>query len=150
MYARAFSLIEVLIVIGILAILSTGVFVAMSNLKEGRQLSSATDGVVFTLEQAKADALSGKSGVAHGVHFESNSYVRFWGSTYNASSPDNVTYDLPEDVTLQSVISGGGADIVFARLDARVSTPGTITLTDSTGGLRSISVAASGSISKSE
>lgn len=145
---RGFTFIEIIIVITVVLVLAAGIFFSLANAQREKRLDTAADGILFTLEEAKADALSGKFGSAHGVHIDEDSYVRFVGSSYDEFDSDNVTYNVPDGITVSALLTGGGDDIVFARLNGSVAASGTVTVQDSEGNSIVITIGALGDVSK--
>ena len=139
-HTRAFSLIEILVVFAVIVLLATGALYSMTTARANKQLGTIVDGVVFTLEEAKSNALSGKGGTGHGVHFASDEYVLFEGNSYDSGDPDNQSFSVESDFTVTWTLTGGGSDVVFARLTGEVAASGTVTITDDSDPSRTTTV----------
>lgn len=127
---RGFSLMEILVVMGLMAILATVAMRSLSGFRNEDSLVSASDIVRQTVEEARSLTLSSKNDQQHGVHFESTQVVLFEGTTYSSSDPDNVVRPLPSSVTITDIdLSGGGDDVVFKKLSGETDEPGTIEVT---------------------
>lgn len=125
--SRGMSLVEILIVIAILGALAYVAVINYSSAKEAATLNSGVDAVYFALEQAKADALAGKNGEAQGVKFNNDSFVRFGGVNYDGGDGGNIDYNLDEELTLSTTLSGDET-IVFSRLTGSFGSTATVTV----------------------
>lgn len=136
--SRGFSLIEILVVIGLLTIVGGfGAVVSLDGLGSS-YFTNDKDSVITVLQKARSRAVSNMcfggctDGSAHGVHFDhgTNTYILFQGTEYSASDPHNETATLNPGTTLAGV-----TDVVFEKLSGSASTsPGSsLTITDSAG-----------------
>jgi len=129
----AFTLVELLVVIGISVILvgiSSSVYLSLLKRSdvdvEARKFKSV-------LNLARNQALASEGGQSFGVHIDSssNEYVLFSGSTFNSSDPENERFSIPSQVVVGSIqLQGGGVDTVFNRLEGTTSQYGSIMLAD--------------------
>lgn len=123
--SSGFSLIELVVAVGIFAILfSLGPYI-------GLQLVSshvfATD--VLTLDtlvrKARSQTMHGIDGASHGVHISSNGYLFFTGDSHeHRTAALDIFFPAPTHI-----IRSGLSEIVFNRATGRC-TAGTVTLTD--------------------
>ena len=144
--ARGFSMLEVLVVLGMFAIVAGfGLFVSMETFR-GSNFHSDRDLLVALLQRARAQAVNNMctgsactDGVPHGVHIETDKYVLFQGSAYSSSDPLNSTFSANPSVTRPA-----SQDVIFAQLTGNTSAT-SIALS---GGGRSstISISAQGQI----
>ncbi len=109
-------------------------FVTKNNLVLG------TNTVVRILNQAKEFSISQKKDIPWGVHLEGNTLTLFGGNTFSTRdvSLDENTI-LSKDVNLN-----GPQDIVFQKLYGIPSQTGTITMRDTAGETRMITINAEG------
>src|SRR3989338_2917483 len=85
-----FSIAEMLIVLGVSAIITT-IVVGVFAKAPGRQaLDKQTSVVLSLLEHARGLTLSAKNASTYGVHFETSKAVLFTGPTYSANAASNV------------------------------------------------------------
>lgn len=105
--AAGFTLVELLIVMGLFVTLSVMVGVNIMKPQAAASLDGATDVLVADLrsQQAKAiagEAVSGSAPVAQGMRFVDNAsaYTQFKGTSYNAGDTDNFTFTLDGPVVL--------------------------------------------------
>lgn len=116
-----FSLVELLVVMGILGTLFGLTMVDLSNLIPRANLSSATETISIDLkaQQLKAmigDTESRAAADLYGIYFQSNQYILFHGASYSAGQADNIpivvesefeiTPDLPNDSIVFQRVSG--------------------------------------------
>ena len=123
------TLIEIIVAVGILVFISTIGLNAFSSFKKASDLSSGSDTVMTYLIQARSKTLSAENGAQYGVHFESEKIVFFQGGSYIESDSQNQEIILPTTVEISSIIlSGGGSDVLFKKLNGETDNDGTIIL----------------------
>ena len=115
---RAFTLIELLITIGIVAVLSVIGFINLTGYRERQSVELAGQGIAAVLRDAQNRSISQDSGARWGVHFENPSglsgfYELFSGVSYStgvvlqrANLPSNVIFNQPS--------SGASTTIIFS------------------------------------
>lgn len=96
------------------------------SVRDNTELSATTKAVLFHLEEAKANAVAGRGGEDHGVHFTARSYALFEGSTYDAEDEGTVVYEVSGGMVVSTTFSDGA--VVFARMSGEVDEEGTITI----------------------
>ncbi len=120
-----FTLLELLLVIGILALLIITSLPLVINFYKIRALGVHENGIVQTLRRAQLKAMSVEDDSSFGVYLTSEKYVLFKGNFYGIrdTAYDEI-FDLPNNL---SVI--GPSEIVFSKLRGTPSDTGTIILT---------------------
>ncbi|MEK7493816.1 MAG: prepilin-type N-terminal cleavage/methylation domain-containing protein [Patescibacteria group bacterium] len=144
---KGFTLIEVVVAIGVLAIISTTLFIGFSRATESADLKTSAFKVVDTLQFARTRTIASLASSQYGVHFEAGQYVLFRGATYNASDPDNIVYALPSRVEIATIaLTGGGSDVVFDRITGKTAQNGTVSvrLIADPSKLKTVGIAVSG------
>ncbi len=113
--SRGFTLIEMLVVLGISVILATGGFLSLWNLRKHQALRLAAESMVAFLREAQSRSATQEGGVGWGVHFENStdrdSYWLFSGSVIEdpvdkVALPATVGLDTPSDEVFFSKVSG--------------------------------------------
>lgn len=115
-----FSLMEVLVVIGIFAILTTiGLFFSMDFFRT-YTTSSQENSLISVLSKARARSLANINENWHGVRITGNDYILFQG--------DDVTQDwdhrdttLDEPIPVDTGVTATNRDIIFAQLSGNVT-----------------------------
>ncbi len=126
---KGFSIIEILIVLGIITIIVAIIVSTFSLFGRAQALEKDTETVIESLEQARSQTLSSLDASQYGVHFGTNKVTIFTGTTYSSSASSNVDMALSSSDTILTVtISGGGNDIVFNRLTGETVQNGTSTI----------------------
>ena len=145
---KGFSLVEVLVVIGIMAIMIIAGTYFYSNLQLATQLDENTSQIIQTLRTAREYSVAGYNSSPYGVYFlvtgTPDLYILYQGSSYasrNTSYDRIATMDraLSASSTNLSLI-GGNIDINFAQGSGTPSNVGTLVLSHSAGGSRSINI----------
>ena len=145
---KGFTLIEIVVVIAIIALISTVTLSATSRGTQQQTLDGAASTLASLLAQARADTLSSQNNLTYGVHVDAGQFVLFGGTSYVENAAGNVA--VPIDTNI-AVIAGyiGGADVMFRQLSGEASAYGTTTLSILSGGAtitRTVVVSKSGAI----
>ena len=123
---RGFSLIEIVVVMGILAILgSLGLFVAIDQYRS-YALSAETSTIVSLLQKARNQAINNLGQSRHGVFLDNTNYTLFEGTDY-ASRVQGYDEIIPKS---PAVTMGGLQEIIFKQLNGESSTIGNITISN--------------------
>jgi len=122
---KGFTLIEIIIVIGIIGLLASISMNAYTNSKSHENLQTSTLGLVEAVRHAQSNAQSGKLDSSWGVKLNPSEVVVFKGSSYTArdSSLDQLL-GLPSGVVVT-----GLSEIVFSKIIGNTTNTGTITVT---------------------
>ncbi len=145
---KGFTILELLIVLGIMALLVGVIFSAFINVRKGNALQNDTDVIVETLRQARSQTLSSQNQMQYGVHLASTQITLFTGASYSAGNATNQNIPLnASDTVLTITLVGGGSDVVFARLSGETTQSGTVVLSSSsTGKTKTITIYKTGII----
>jgi prepilin-type N-terminal cleavage/methylation domain-containing protein len=148
-HKKGFSLIEVCVVLGMLAIAGSLALVVSMATYEGGSFNNEQNLLVSALQKARSQSMSAvcagsacTAGVAHGVDIEPTQLVIFQGSSYNPGDEYNEYIPLPD----AGVTFSGAHTIVFAELSGDASTPGDIGMSDITGRVATVSVGSDGQL----
>lgn len=127
-FQRGFSLIEILIVIGVLSLLAVIGIRTISNFKNVAHLNASVENGISFLVEARSKTLSSQDGNRHGVHFESGKIVFFVGTAYSSSDPKNKEAIFSSVIEISNIsLNGNGADVVFKKLTGDTDQYGTVT-----------------------
>ena len=114
---RGFSLIELLVSIGIISILVFFIMPTGLNFYQSQQLEAVTQEVVQNLRKAQQKSTLVDRDSAFGVYFTENSYTLFKGDSYEDRDQDfDEVFILPQIATI-----GGLPEIVFSKLEGTPS-----------------------------
>ncbi len=126
---NGFTLIEVLIVVGIVMILVGLVVAGFSIFRKEADLGHTAEEIISALRLAQNKTLASEAAEQYGVHFETNKYVLFKGTVYNASATDNVIFNLPFNVEIDTIgLAGGQSEAIFERVSGLTEKFGQISL----------------------
>ncbi len=127
---KGFTLIELVITIGIIGVLATVSFISIFNYKQRQDLSSASQEIVAVIRNAQDRSLGQESGSRWGVYFENPSsgtdfYELFQGSTYATGTIVSKSV-LPSNVQFDSPVSGSTSTIIFSPVTGLPDSSATI------------------------
>ncbi len=143
-----FTIIEVLLVMVIGGVLLAITLAALRTVRQHVDIDAATHQIIAALQLARNKTLASQDQSSYGVHFESNKYVLFKGTTYNASASDNEVHTLAARLEIYNIGLAGGSDVIFDRIYGTTSNAGAVSirLTDEPTNTRTISILASGQV----
>jgi prepilin-type N-terminal cleavage/methylation domain-containing protein len=100
-----FTLIEVVVVMGIFVILASFATINLLRPQRSADLNSTTTSIIADIKQQQArsmlgEASGGSSAVVHSIYFENNRYTLFVGAIYNVADPANFVVNLSPGLTL--------------------------------------------------
>ncbi len=131
---RGFTLIEILVVMGIVGILFVaGSFMDIGSI--GRSLRASEHATLISiLQTARGRAMNNIYASAHGVHVEDDEYVLFREFPYSESESTNEAFPRNENVTISATANLLDADdeieVVFEQLSGEPENTGDITVED--------------------
>ena len=121
---RGFTLIEILLVIGILIILLSLISPFVFDFYKNRQLDSCGQEIIQVLRRAQLKAMSVENDSSFGVFLGNNSYILFKGESFEKR---DIQYDEIYELSKFIKISGI-QEIVFSKNEGLPSITGTIVL----------------------
>lgn len=125
MAKRGLTLLEIVLVVGILTIIAGLVLVGFSAYRQQEVLRADARLVVSVLQQARNKTIAGEGDSVYGVRLDVDQVVLFTGSTYNSNDDDNVVSPLNSLISL-STSSIGVNQIVFNKLSGASSATGDV------------------------
>lgn len=119
-----FTLIEVVLVMGIFVILASFTTVNLLGPQRNADLNSTSTTIIADIKQQQARSMlgetsGGSSAVMHGIYFESNRYTLFTGSTYNPNDPANFVVNLSAGLTLANAFPS--SQVIFNLQSGEIS-----------------------------
>ena len=129
--SKGLTLVELTIAIALFTILSSFLLFDITNQKTFADFESTQDLIFVTVKEAQNLAMATRT-ESYGVHFETDRYVLFQGSTYNPADPSNLETTLDSNLTISSVTLPSG-NIIFFPLIGEAGSPGSFVLKDAAG-----------------
>lgn len=131
-YKKGFGVVEILIVLAILALMSTVVLPPLYNFKNQQVLKNTTEDIITLINKARMETLASKNSHYYSVHFASDRAVLFTDGVFNQNDSTNYSVIFDNSVSIPSTgginLSGGGSDLIFNRLTGDTDQNGTIVL----------------------
>jgi Tfp pilus assembly protein FimT len=150
-----FTLLEVLIVIGLLIFL-TGLTALMSlDSYRGYSFRGQRDNVISVLQKARGQAMNNvclgstptcSGGRPHGVHFSTDEYIIFQGASLD-DTPENASHDQVISADYPLIFTPAAPEAVFKQLSGDATAPLNFTVSDEFGHSSDITINSEGRIS---
>lgn len=148
---RGVSMIELILVIGLVMIISSVSLINLVRRKSTAETSAVVANMAALLREAQSRSMSQASSTTWGVHFENgtSSFYAIFPGTYSTSSRESV-YGLPTGIQFvtSTVAANSYIEIVFAQLSGAASGSSSVAVARATSPLASstITVNQSGAI----
>ena len=145
MHNRGFTLVEVLIAMGVcISLISAGLVITVNEYR-GEIARAEEETIVMLLKSARSEAMSNISGTPHGVAINPpdypHAYVVFEGAEYDPLEGEILAQEYALDLTASSLSA-----VVFEQLSGDAREPGSVLFVDSLGMEREIEINAEGRI----
>jgi len=130
---KGFTLVELLVIVGILVILATISVSVFRFFQRESDLNNNAEETINILRLAQSKTLASEGASQYGVYFDTSvsphQYILFKGSDFATrdASFDEI-YELSNTVEIYEINLGGGNEVVFNRLTGETNQPGNITL----------------------
>lgn len=144
---KGFTIIELLIVVGITVILAAAASPIYGNLQVSTQLNEVSAQIAQDLRLAHEQSRAGVNGAAHGVKFEQSRYTVFQGSSYFSRSSAYDRVNVFSD-SLTIVTNFLNDEVVFPPGIGSPNASGTIIITHAAKGSRTITLNSVGSVTE--
>lgn len=148
-FKKGFTAIELIVVMGVIAILFSFVYVNLFSSQHRVNLDATTSVLINDLKNQQNKAITGStdnrtSYDAYGIYFQSDGYILFHGPNFQSGDPANFTSLLNQGTTF-SPINLPDAQLVFASFSGEIAnfnqSQNTITIRDDgTGQQKTITV----------
>lgn len=132
---KGFTLVEVIVVMAIVSTLFAISIVSLNTFQQNTFQNTSEDVLLSDLKLQQLKSMTGDNNSTttfeeFGIHFETNSYTLFRGSSYSASDPENFTVTLNPNLSF-SQVDFANSQIVFERNSGEIIgfTPGNNTIT---------------------
>jgi len=135
--SNGFTFIEVMIVIGVVALMAGLSIPIYQSFLVSSVLEDTTREVVQTLRSAQSKAMASEQLSDFGVHLEANKFVLFRGNIYNPADPENEEVILP---TILTMIPSFGSEVVYTSISGETLDIGSISINTSQGNTRTITI----------
>lgn len=145
-----FTLIEILISVGIIALIGSLGLVSFIGSRRIRDLNVGTQSALAVMRLAQSKTLAAEGGEPWGVHLESDKYTLFPAqNSFSVMTASNTVYILPSTLEIANIsLAGGGQDIIFQRITGKTAQSGAFELRVKSGAdLALITIGASGEVS---
>ncbi|MDQ5900760.1 MAG: hypothetical protein QG600_338 [Patescibacteria group bacterium] len=108
--SQGFTFVELLLVMSVIAILTTFVSLALVNSRASTSLETVSSTFMADFKNQQVKAMSGDTegrGMPdhYGIYFDSDAYILFHGSSYNSSDDDNFSVPMDNSVTISTTFA---------------------------------------------
>jgi len=141
----AFTLVEILVVIGVLILIFSISFPYFGRFRRDFELNDTTEKIISVLRLARSKTLGSLEASQYGVYFGEDRYVLFKGSSFQEENIHE-SYDLPRGLEFEETDE---KEVLFEKINGTVLDPGSISLTD-TKEKKTIYIHGSGEIGKTK
>jgi Tfp pilus assembly protein FimT len=152
--SKSFSLVEILIIIGIMAVLIAIAIPSYRFFQKETDLNNSTEEIINTLRLAQNKTLASEGPSRYGVYFDAVStpdqYTLFKGTSYaSRDNPADEIHKLANSLEISDINLSGGSEIVFDRILGTTSQFGSVSirLKDTPDKIKTIYVENSGQVS---
>jgi len=125
LFKKSFTLVELLIVIGIIAVIAGFGMLNLYPYWRSKTLEGTAEKIAIFLENAKAKSMVQENGSAWGVHFEnptsSQSFFSLFYGSYSSSTVIQTIY-LPKQIEFSDPSEGSSKEIIFEKLTGKTGT----------------------------
>lgn len=147
-FQSGLTLIELMVVVGILGVLFSLTIVNVTRLTPSANVAAVTDTFIADLKSQQQKAMLGETGVLlasgsaqpFGIHIDSNQYVLYAGITYSSASSSNSAIAIPNTIQLSTVFPS--SNILFNKGSGEISgyatSSSTITVTDTVTNIQKV------------
>ncbi len=130
---KSFTLIEVLVIIGIMVILMVLALPAYRSFQNESDLNNSTEEIINTLRMAQNKTLASEGASQYGVYFDTSipyRVIMFKGENYNTrDSSFDRTNKLPDNIEIYAInLAGGESEVIFDRINGETSQSGNVGL----------------------
>lgn len=126
-----FTLMEVLVVLGVMVLLLTLVLVNFNGINRRSEVANTAEDLSSLLREAQSQSMAVVNELPHGVFLDTSldRFILFEGQTYDPFSPTNAITLLPRSIDIASVdLNGGGSSVIFEPLTGATSNFGSLSL----------------------
>ncbi len=124
---RAFTLMEILVVVGLMMLISGISIAVLSSLLSKQRVEKDAESAYSYLQSARNQTLVGEAGSQYGVAFATTTITLFKGTSYTQGDPNVVTFTFLNNSVFQNVrLTGGATQVYFNKLSGKPSATGTI------------------------
>ncbi len=122
---RGFTLIEVIVVLGVLATLMAFASINVLQLQRHTHVQTVVTTLATDLYEQRQKSMTGDTqgratSDSYGIFFETDRYVLFHGTSYATASADNVAIAVPSPIQISGT-SLPGSTIIFTKGSGEIS-----------------------------
>ncbi len=123
---RGFTMIEIIVVIGVLMLISSGATILFLSTQANNQREVIVNELISSLRKAQSRAINGENQSEFGIYFEEHKYIEFQGASYMEGNPDNIVNLLPAGVTIRNINFNGDDFVYYERMTGEANYEGSV------------------------
>ena len=133
---RAFTFLEVILTVTIMAILITTVTAWTVDTLQRTELQTSTEALVAEIRSLQTAAQKNYRNNNHGILLESDQFTTYTGIDYDASEiEDRQVTNLANTLEISTItLNGGGSEVVFMKGSGETNTSGSFQIVKSNSG----------------
>jgi len=136
-FTTGFTYIEIVIAIGILALLGAIGLSSFSTWQRGHALDATYRQAISFLEEARNKTLSSENSASYGVRFETDKITLFQ-SPFVEGASDNKEIILNNYVSISNIVlTGSASDVIFDKLSGETANYGSVVISEKNNPLNS-------------
>lgn len=137
---KGFTLVELIIVLGITFIIFGFITINMVNFQQKTSVNTTIDTLISEIKNQQTKAMTGAetngSGSSYGIYYQADRYVLFSGPSYSSADPLNFTVMLDSNNSFTNITFPSNTIVFLQRsgeLNGFINGSNTITLKNSEG-----------------
>lgn len=124
-----FTIFELIIVIGIIAVISLFTISFAPQTINRVELYTTTKEIAQAIKSSQNNSKNNFQNQNNGIYFTNQNYTTFSGNSYNPLNETNQTTELPSGVSISNIqLSESSTTIIFEKFTGTPDTTGTITI----------------------
>jgi prepilin-type N-terminal cleavage/methylation domain-containing protein len=141
---KAFTLLEVLMVVGLTAIVVAGGISFSNNTLLSANFNTTVSDMRQAIFKVNNLALESYNNDSVGIHYAADEYVIFSGTSYDALDESNEVFELSGGISISNIDFNSSANLIFSKSTGIPVNSGSFDITSNKGDSATISIDVNG------